>query len=767
LTRSNAAAWGTALITAADRRSWLRALNQGSTYLGLAMIALVWLGLEFHLKAELATVQEDAVQNAGNLSRAFEEHLVRTLKDADHTLQIVRNAYEKRPDRFDLAAWSKEEHALEGPTFQIVIIGPDGFMKATTEGPQRSPINLSDREHFRVHIDATDDNLFISKPLIGRVTGKPSIQLSRRITNSDGSFGGVILISLDPGHFTRFYESINIGRDGAIKVVGTDGIVRAVGSRTGSESKYLGANLDGSTLLTRSKAGHAGWYFSGSNRDDGIRRLVVYRAVEGFPLIVTVGLGEKETFGAVTDKEHRYRLAAEFVTFLVSIVMALSLRDRMRLERTGKLLQLQARQDALTGLPNRLLFLERLEEAAARAETFGEAFTVLMLDLDQFKAINDTLGHGTGDVLLRTVAIRLRSCAGPTDTVARLGGDEFAILQACKMDQSVGAIALASDAIDQLSRPYNLDGQEVIIGTSIGIATAPEHGTTSEKLLGKADLALYQSKLAGRNGYCFFETSMESRARQRRAMEADLRHALRRNEFELHYQPVIKIATHSCSGMEALLRWRRSADEIVSPAEFIPIAEDAGLISSIGEWVLRTACRDAMAWPQHIALAVNLSPAQFGNHDLRNMVLGALTDSGLPPHRLELEITETVLLERSEKNLAILASLKELGVKIVLDDFGTGYSSLSYLSMFAFDKVKIDRSFVSQMSVRRDCAAIVCSIVNLGQKLDMTTVAEGVETDVQLNMLRLAGCSEAQGYLFSRPRPTNEIDLRQEFDLAS
>ena len=455
------------------------------------------------------------------------------------------------------------------------------------------------------------------------------------------------------------------------------------------------------------------------------------------------------------------------MTLLVLIVMALSLRDRMKLERTGKQLQVQARQDALTGLPNRLLFLERLEEAATRAETFGEAFTVLMLDLDQFKAINDTLGHGSGDVLLRTVAMRLLSCSRSTDTVARLGGDEFAILQVCRMDQCVGAIALASDAIDALSRPYSIDGQEVIIGTSIGIATAPEHGTTSERLLGKADLALYQSKLAGRNSYCFFEKSMESRARQRRAIEADLRHALPRNEFELHYQPVVKIANRACSGMEALLRWRRGGGEIVSPAEFIPIAEDIGLISSIGEWVLRRACHDAMAWPQHVALAVNLSPAQFGNSDLRNIVLGALAESGLPPHRLELEITELVLLESSEKNLRILASLKELGVKIVLDDFGTGYSSLSYLSMFAFDKVKIDRSFVSQMSGRPDCAAIVCSIINLGHNLNMTTVAEGVETEVQLDMLRLAGCSEAQGYLFSRPRPTNEFHFGHELELAS
>ncbi len=730
------------------------------------MIALVWLGLDFHLKSELATVQNDAVQNAGNLSRAFEEHLVRTLKDADHTLQIVRNAYERNPATFDLAGWSKEEHALEGPTFQIVIIGPNGFMKATTEGPQSSPLDLSDREHFRVHIDAADDNLFISKPLIGRVTGKPSIQLSRRISKVDGSFGGVILISLDPGHFTRFYEFINIGRDGTIRVVGTDGVVRAVGSQNGADSNYLGSTLLGSTLLKRSKAEPSGWYFSGSTRNDRVRRLIYYRVVDGFPLIVTVGLGEKETFGGVIAKERAYHFAATIVTLLVLVVMALSLRDRMRLERTGRQLQLQARQDALTGLPNRLLFLERLEHAAARASAFGERFTVLMLDLDQFKAINDTLGHGSGDAMLRTVAQRLRHCVRTTDTVARLGGDEFAVLQMCKTDQSVGAIALASDIINGLSQPYNIDGQEVVVGTSIGIAIAPEHGTTTAKLLGNADLALYQSKLAGHNGYCFFESGMELKARERRAIESALRHALQRNEFELHYQPVVNIATQAYSGMEALLRWKRGSGEIVSPSEFIPIAEDIGLISSIGEWVLRTACNDALAWPQHIKLAVNLSPVQFGKGDLRDIVLGALTDSGLPPHRLELEITELVLLESSENNLRILASLKALGVKIVLDDFGTGYSSLTYLSMFAFNKVKIDRSFVSEMAGRPDCAAIVCSIINLGQNLNMTTVAEGVETELQLAMLRVAGCSEAQGYLFSRPRPLSELRFTHELEVA-
>jgi diguanylate cyclase (GGDEF)-like protein len=754
------------LSIAADRNFWLRALNQGSTYLGLAMIALVWLGLDFHLRSELATVQNDAIQNASNLSRAFEEHLVRTLKDADRTLQIVRNAYERNPATFDLAGWSKEEHALEGPTFQIVIIGPDGFMKATTEGPQSSPLDLGDREHFRVHIDAADDTLFISKPLTGRVTGKTTIQLSRRIPNADGGFGGVILISLDPGHFTHFYESINIGRDGTIRVVGTDGVLRAVASQNGADSNYLGTNLVGSALLKRSKAEPSGWYFSSNTRSDGVRRLIFYRVVEGFPLIVTVGLGERETFGGVIAKERTYNVAAAVITLLVLVVMVLSSRDRMKLERTGRQLQLQARQDALTGLPNRLLFLERLEQAAARASAFGERFTVLMLDLDQFKAINDTLGHGSGDMLLRAVAQRLRSCARSTDTVARLGGDEFAVLQMCKMDQSVGAIALASDIIDALSQPYDIDGQEAVVGISIGIAMASEHGTSTEKLLGNADLALYQSKLAGRNGYCFFEGGMELKARQRRAIESDLRRALQRDEFELHYQPVVNIATQAYSGMEALLRWKRGSGEIVPPNEFIPIAEDIGLISSIGEWVLRTACSDAMAWPQHIRLAVNLSPVQFGKGNLKDIVLGALSHSGLPPHRLELEITESVLLESSENNLRILASLKALGVKIVLDDFGTGYSSLTYLSMFAFDKVKIDRSFVSEMSVRPDCAAIVCSIINLGQNLDMTTVAEGVETELQLAMLRVAGCAEAQGYLFSRPRPVSELRFTHKLDVA-
>jgi diguanylate cyclase (GGDEF)-like protein len=865
----------------------LRPVNQGSTYLGVAMMALIWLGLYFHLKAELKTVQEHEIRDASNLSRAFEEHLVRILEDVDHSLQIVRNAYERSPETFDLASWSKDEHALEGPSFQIVIIGQDGIMKATTEGLQSAPVDLSDREHFRVHINTQDDNLFISKPVLGRVTGKPSLQISRRIRAADGAFGGVILISLDPNHFTRFYESIDIGHEGVIRVVGSDGVVRAVGQQIGTDAHYVGIELSGSTLLNRARSAPSGWYFTGSGKEDGIRRLVFYRVVPGYPLMVTVGLGVDEMFSEIFAKKHDYQLIAVILTLLILVVMGLSLRDRERLERTGKQLHVQnarfdaalnnmshglamvdakgqlvvcnksyvemfrlssedvrpgtpigqlleykiakgchpritpgkyaqdrlslpskierltdkrdllvlsqpmtdggwvttyedvterlqtesriahmARHDALTGLPNRVLFLERLDQAVDQCQSSGKTFTLFMLDLDCFKAINDTLGHGAGDILLQNVADRLRLSTRLTEIVARLGGDEFAILQMGKVDQREAATAMAAEMIDRLSQPYHINGHEVIVGCSIGLAMAPDHGIIAEQLLRNSDLALYHSKSTGRNGYYFFEAILERKARLRSALESDLRHALERGEFEIHYQPVVDIATRSYCGMEALLRWKRGDRGDILPSQFIPIAEDIGLITSIGRWTLYKACNDAMTWPSHLRLAVNLSPVQFGG-DLKETVLGALTDSGLPPHRLELEITESVLLEGSVDNIRMLGSLKALGVKIVLDDFGTGYSSLTYLSMFAFDKVKIDRSFVSQMVDRADCAAIVCSIINLGRNLNMTTVAEGVETEQQLIMLQAAGCSEAQGYLFSRALHASGLELAYRLAAAS
>jgi diguanylate cyclase (GGDEF)-like protein/PAS domain S-box-containing protein len=438
--------------------------------------------------------------------------------------------------------------------------------------------------------------------------------------------------------------------------------------------------------------------------------------------------------------------------YLLSII-----EDVTERVRTAQQLAYQARHDALTGLANRVFFMERIDEALTRLARHGDRFTVMLLDLDRFKSVNDSLGHPIGDSLLKAVARRLQATLQEADIVARLGGDEFAILQSGTGDQREAAVALSNRILDVFAATYNIDGNHVVTGTSIGIAFAPEHGANVEQLMKGADLALYRAKSRGRNQYSIFEPGMETEAHLRHGLELDLRNAIRRAEFELHYQPVFNIATRQPCGAEALVRWRQPDKGIVSPAQFIPLAEETGLIVPLGEWVLRTACAEAMSWPADTKVAVNVSPVQFRKGDLVDTVACALVDSGLPPERLELEITESVLLHHNEGNLAILAALKSLGVAIVLDDFGTGYSSLSYLKMFPFDKIKIDRSFVSDLSSRPDCAAIVCAVINLAQILNMVATAEGVETQDQLLMLRAAGCAYAQGYLLGRPVPATEL----------
>jgi diguanylate cyclase (GGDEF)-like protein/PAS domain S-box-containing protein len=446
--------------------------------------------------------------------------------------------------------------------------------------------------------------------------------------------------------------------------------------------------------------------------------------------------------------------------YLLSII-----EDVTERVRTAKQLTYQAQHDALTGLANRVLFMERIGEALARLKRHGDRFTIMLLDLDHFKSVNDSLGHPVGDRLLKVAAQKLQAALREDDAVARLGGDEFAILQVFDGDQREAAVALASRVIDVFAQTLNLGEYQVVTGTSIGIAFAPDHGADVDQLMKAADLALYRAKLRGRSQFCIFETAMEAEAHNRHALEINLRNAIRQSEFEVHYQSLFGIATQKPCGAEALVRWRQPQHGMVSPAQFIPLAEETGLIVPLGEWVLRTACTDATAWPADIKVAVNVSPVQFRKGDLVETVAAALVDSGLPPERLELEITESVLLHNNDENLAILSALKSLGVSIVLDDFGTGYSSLSYLKVFPFDKIKIDRSFVSELSERSDCAAIVCAIINLARTLNIMTTAEGVETLEQLMLLRAAGCSIAQGFLLSRPVPSSELDfLTTEID---
>jgi len=405
-----------------------------------------------------------------------------------------------------------------------------------------------------------------------------------------------------------------------------------------------------------------------------------------------------------------------------------------------------AHYDALTDLPNRALFHDKLEEELARLLP-GQQLAVLYIDVDEFKNVNDTLGHQAGDELLRSVASGLRDLAKPDEFIARLGGDEFAILQTA-IKQEADISDLVARVFDAIRAPFDCLGHQVTTDASIGVALAPQHGSSLDQILKNADLAMYAAKSAGRRTWRMFDPKMDARVKARRMLEIDLRQALIDGAFEVHYQPCISLRDNSIVGCEALVRWRHPERGMISPADFIPVAEETGLINDLGEWVLTTACKEAMTWPGNYKLAVNVSPVQFRSGTLALKIAAALAASKLPPQRQELEITEAVLIRDDDAALAVLHELRAIGVRIALDDFGTGYSSLSYLQRFPFDKIKIDRCFVNDITTKGG-SSIVQAVVNIAAARDMLTLAEGVETSQQRELLCSLGCTEMQGFLFS------------------
>jgi diguanylate cyclase (GGDEF)-like protein len=432
-----------------------------------------------------------------------------------------------------------------------------------------------------------------------------------------------------------------------------------------------------------------------------------------------------------------------------------TIEDITERQRADEKIAHLAHFDGLTDLPNRILFRERLEQSL-KAMRPGEQLAVLYIDIDEFKGVNDALGHPIGDELLKGVAERLRGCLSETDVAARLGGDEFAVIQTAIKDRSE-TNRLVDEIHAAIRQPFDCMGHLITTDASVGIALAPDDGVDLDQLLKNADLALYGAKGDGRRTYRFFEPGMEQRVRARRSLELDLRQAISDGSLEVHYQPVINIEDGKISSCEALLRWRHPERGMISPAEFIPIAEDSGLINQLGLWVLNTACAEATTWPDHVRVAINVSPVQFRSPSLALNVAAALAACGLPASRLELEITEAVLIRDDEAALDMLHQLRRLGVRIALDDFGTGYSSLSYLQRFPFDKIKIDRAFIQDIAGPGASSSIVQAVVNIAAASDMTTTAEGVETEQQRNLLYILGCTEMQGYLFSPAIPAVEV----------
>jgi diguanylate cyclase (GGDEF)-like protein len=851
----------------------LLAERRGSVILGMAIIATLWMGIALKYFEDAAGDLRAAERANKNFAMVFEENVLRSIGEIDKALLYLRRSVETRKDTTDFTTIVGTTDVLSEIIVQVSIIDANGIMQASNAGPQPAPLmDLSDRDHYRYHLARNSDEVYISKPVVGRVSGKWSIQVSRRFLNSDGSFGGVVVVSLNPEHFTKFYDRIDFGSSVSISLIGSDGVVRSSGGS--GDGFALGQDLGGTKLYAEMQRG-TNSTFEYADPSDGLTRLVTLRKVAGHPLWVSVSTDTSEIYRGSWSTLKMNAIAGIILTLIVLMAMERVLQteegarlkaDQLRLTlenmsqgimlvtkdlqipiingRCGELLDLPgefikspprfdelveyqtrnakqrsaanlaasrapaehekfavcertmpngtvievrsghlpdgsfvqtftditkraeaeahvarlASQDPLTGLPNRRVFRTTLDQMS-RSPNGDENpydFAVMFLDLDRFKVVNDTLGHRIGDMLLQEVAKRLEGMLRREDLLARLGGDEFAIVVR-HVESRTELEALAERLVASVLEPYDISGYRIRSSVSIGIAVGPEDGETADDLLMAADLALYAVKGTNRGTFQFYHVSMNRDINERRQIEVDLREAIERNELELYYQPVINVRRNAISGFEALARWRHPIKGMVPPAVFIPVSEDSGLIVRLGEWALMEACRNAVKWPSDMKVAVNLSPVQFTAPNLFEVIEQTLAKTGLAPHRLELEITERIFMENTENTLATLRRIKGLGVRIALDDFGTGYSSLSYLRSFPFDKIKVDRAFVSDLSERNEHIVIVQAVVSIARALGMTTTAEGVETEAQHEFLAALGCDEVQGYLFSAPVPVASL----------
>lgn len=740
----------------------LLAERRSSALFGAVVIAILWAGIVLKYVEDRNNDVLDARRTGHSFSLIFEENVIRSIDELDTTLFYLRRELEDHGPSPD---YNKILHRMALPpdiAVQVGIIDANGLMRASTAGPQPAPlIDLSDREHFQAQLHATGDHLFIGPPVVGRASGQWSIQLSRRFLH-EGKFAGVVVASLSADHFTKFYTRVDLPFSASIALIGEDGVVRAAGGMP--SDLRMGEDIWGTPLFASMRQG-VNRTFEFRDGQSGGPRIMTLRKVDDHPLWVLVSLNKNEVLAGSFDGFRIAAIAGLVLTLFILAAMEFMFRTEegarqksKQLEATSRAMARLASEDALTGLLNRRGFRDVLEIATQRqARTCETIFcAVLFLDLDRFKIINDTLGHGVGDLLLKAVGERLRASLGPQDIVARLGGDEFAVMAGNHVGPA-GLENLASRLIESIREPFSLDGHRVQTSISIGIALAPSDGQTSDDLLAAADLALYVAKASGPNRYQFYRSHMTKEMSERRKIECDLRDAIDRDELQLYYQPIVSLHDKKVHCFEALARWRHAQRGFVPPSVFIPIAEDTGLMAKLGEWALNTACRQGAALPADIHISVNLSPVQFSTCDLVCTVKRALKASGLDPHRLELEITERLILESSAPTLSILEELHRLGVSIALDDFGSGYSSLSYLGKFPLDKVKLDRSFITDIDRKGEQIAVIQGVVSIVRALGMSLTAEGVETQTQNDILRALGCEHAQGYLFGKPMPFEDI----------
>ncbi|MGD9783856.1 MAG: EAL domain-containing protein [Hyphomicrobiaceae bacterium] len=718
--------------------------------LGTALIATIWIAVGLQIGAHHNTMVRAMAQETANLALVFEQSTDRTASEIDRILKYLRSSYERNGHKADWPTLVQEEFTFSKRTVQIAVIDRTGMMITSSKMlfPEK-PIDLSDREHFRVHKASGTDELFISRPVLGRASHRWSVQFTRPFRDSSGAFAGVLVVSLDPDYLTRSFGSLMVGEDGGLAIVGTDGIVRAgagiysdlLGQPLPREAEANPAVRDSSGILETIRETASGPLITAS------------RQGRDFPLKAVITRSDAPQYIAWRKSRQAYVAGGGLLTFAVLAVLAASIFRRRRIE---KRLSFLASYDPLTRLLNRTEFAHRLA-ALINDRRRATPFALHLIDLDNFKDVNDTYGHPIGDAVLVAVGQRLRRCVRQRDMVARLGGDEFAVIQ-LDVSRSEHAEALGERLCRELAKPHEIEGVRVEGGASIGILADCDDARDSDQLMRSADLALYAVKNGGGGNFRIYDDRMNEEARARREIEIGLRAAIVGDQLEIHYQPINSIAERSVTGVEALIRWRHPVKGLIPPGMFIPVAEQTGLIVEIGSWVLQRACVDIAECSPNLSLSVNVSAIEFRDSDVAASVESALRVSGLPPSRLIIEITESLLMKKDSTTLRQLEQIRQLGVRVALDDFGTGYSSLSYLQTYAIDIIKIDQTFVRALGQNKHSRSIIDVITSLARCMGMTTVAEGVETEDQLSTLAAIGCDKAQGYFFSKPRPLRELD---------
>ena len=725
-------------------------------------LAVIW-GTTFGvIRVKHSAADQAAAASSRELLDTYEAQVVRALREIDQTLKIVKYWHEQEGGRRALSELKNNGLLPPDLLFVVSIADRGGTIVDSTRPPGSR--NVADQDYFR--IQRNSETFFIGH-LPRRLTGDAKLQLSRRLSTANGTFDGVAIVAVEAAFFVSGYEVSKLGEHGVLGILGTDGIFRV--RRTG-DSVFSGDRIDYSSMVPKQDAADTEVTVS-NNSWDGVRRWTSARELYGFPLAVLVGLSVDEQLAPAHRDTRGYVWRAALGSVLTVLLAALLGRMSWQLAQ-GRLraseiklahaqrVEYLAFHDGLTGLPNRSLFSKLLSQCISEARRYKRQLAVVFLDLDRFKQINDTLGHEAGDQLLQEVATRLKGCVRDSDTVARLGGDEFVLLLP-ELEDGKYAATVAQKILLVIARAYALIGQEFRVTASVGISTYPHDGLDEQTLTKNADIAMYQAKAEGKNNFQFYSEKLNANSLERLTLESSLRHALERNEFRLLYQAKRDIATGRITGVEALLRWEHPDLGTVAPMQFIPVAEETGLIVPIGKWVLRTACLQSVAWKRQglppLSIAVNLTTRQFCDEHLLSDVASILAATGMEPHLLEVELNESLLMHNVEKTLQILAGLKALGLRIAVDDFGTGYSSLATLQRFPLDTIKIDRSFTRDFVDGNEDGGLADSIIAMGKNLSLTVVAQGVETKAQAEYLRTHACDELQGFYFKKPLPVDEF----------